>query len=89
VPLSGTIDMLEIASDGIFAEPVEIPEAYEILLRMEAFNMTGYWSGGYADQPRILMLELEAAKAGEEAFKAAMRVNVTKALSDISGGANG
>jgi len=43
----------------------EIPEPL-LILKMLEFSATTYWFGGLADQPYLLMKELNAAATGEK-----------------------
>jgi hypothetical protein len=46
----------------------DLPESYQIYRRLQRTGRA-WWAGGEADQPYLLMLELDACAAGEEKFK--------------------
>lgn len=53
----------------------DMPEALELLYRLRTWN-TLYWEGGLADQPCLLMEELEACIHAENSFKAKQLKNL-------------
>ena len=67
---------MDIATEDLDAqqEKLELPDPFATLLSLRRFN-TMYWEGGYADQPHLLMQELEAAAAAESEFQHVQRIN--------------
>lgn len=55
-------------------EPPERPEAYDVLMQLRRFGLN-WASGGYEDQPCILMMELNAVCEAEEDHAATKQIN--------------
>lgn len=64
--------------EGVTDAP-EQPEALAILRRLRRFNLP-MWSGGYADQPSILMMELNTVIETEIEMENIHTVNALRVL---------
>jgi hypothetical protein len=67
------------AQERGYNEHMDQPEPYRILLMTRNLGIP-YWSGGLADQPYLLMMEMNAAANGEKRHNAVRAENRTVAL---------
>lgn len=65
-------------------EEPEQPETLALLRRLRSFN-TMYWEGGYANQPYILQLELNATIDAEIEHKNYKLVNLKNRMKKANG----
>jgi hypothetical protein len=60
------------ANEG-FNKP-QCPEPYQLLLKLQRFKLS-FYSGGFHNQPHILMREFEMCMSAEDEFRAMQRAN--------------
>lgn len=64
--------LIRRADEGLPAP--ECPEPYQLLLKLRRFDMS-FYSGGYNNQPHILMLEFQMCMIAEDEHKQIVAAN--------------